>query len=827
MKILSILLTTFWLVQAGAVYAQYAGGNGRGDVQLAVAGFSLPAAGVSSSGFAGGNGRGDALALVNATRLSPCTSVGLSSATATASPICSNATTTMTASGLTGTNASVSWWTAAGGTGTQVGTGLTSDAVSPGTYYAYATGNCGSAVEIQVVVASKTNVGLTSAAATASPICSNATTTLTYNGLTGTNASVSWWSGTGGTGTSYGSGTPSSAVSPGTYYARATGDCGSAVEIQVVVGLTTANTFTGSGNWTEGSNWSCGIPPGVADVFSIGEGKNVLLNTNLNISGSLTLNTGSTLTVNPGQQLAVASGGTVDFNGAAVILKSDATGTAAIGNIVGTLIGATNVTVERYIPANQKWRGLCMPLSSATAGNSIFNSWQNNGNIIAGQGVLLWSSTAATGFSLNTNPGASQNIRKYIGGSGFSLLSNTNEPLFSGGKPVPYLVFVTDHYKQGTNVGNMGTGASATTLRATGTLYQGSYTSGTLGAGFHMIPNPYPSAIDFNNVTITGNIENQFWIWDPQLEGFRGFGGYQAFSSGVLAPDGGSYGSNLQWPIIPSGSAFWLNSTGSGTVQMNESSKSNNTTFSVFGRVADNRNQILRMNLLNQSEKLLDGVAAVFNANASMGNDKLDALKFGLGAENIFIRSNNKNLAIEFHPPVQQADTFNLVLNELSQKTYHLQISGKDMDINPNLIAVLEDQYLKKETVLDLNGTNKVEFTVDGQSASSGNRFRVVFRQNATTSVNTLDADKGISVYPNPAIQGQSIQLSFNNQPAGMYRLVLYDIAGVQVMNRVMQHHGGTAVQSVTMPDKIANGNYVVELTDAKGNAKQIKITVQ
>ncbi len=162
--------------------------------------------------------------------------VGLASASATASPICPGTTTTLTYSGLTGTNASVTWYDGTGGTGSSYGTGTPSNAVGPGTYYAYATGDCGSPVEIMVEVGAKVNVGLASASATASPICSGATTTLTYSGLTGINASVTWYDGTGGTGTSYGTGTPSSAVGPGTYYAYATGDCGSPVEISVVVG---------------------------------------------------------------------------------------------------------------------------------------------------------------------------------------------------------------------------------------------------------------------------------------------------------------------------------------------------------------------------------------------------------------------------------------------------------------------------------------------------------------------------------------------------------------------------------------------------------------
>ncbi len=87
---------------------------------------------------------------VNGTVALDCVPPSITSATAGASPICSNATTTLTAT-VTGTNPSVTWWTGAGGTGTQVGTGLVSNPVGPGTYHAYATGDCGTDDETVIV----------------------------------------------------------------------------------------------------------------------------------------------------------------------------------------------------------------------------------------------------------------------------------------------------------------------------------------------------------------------------------------------------------------------------------------------------------------------------------------------------------------------------------------------------------------------------------------------------------------------------------------------------------------------------------------------------
>jgi hypothetical protein len=172
--------------------------------------------------------------LTGATSVTVKTPVGITSATAAESPICATATTSLTANGVVGTNAVVTWYTGTGGTGTNLGTGTTIT-VGPGTYYARVTGDCGSAVEASVTVGAKVNVGITSATAAESSICATATTLLTANSVVGTNAVVTWYTGAGGTGTNLGTGTTLT-VGPGTYYAQVTGDCGTPVEATVTVG---------------------------------------------------------------------------------------------------------------------------------------------------------------------------------------------------------------------------------------------------------------------------------------------------------------------------------------------------------------------------------------------------------------------------------------------------------------------------------------------------------------------------------------------------------------------------------------------------------------
>jgi len=590
-----------------------------------------------------------------------------------------------------------------------------------------------------------------------------------------------------------------------------------------------AATFNSATYWEyyNGNSWvQATQPPGSGNSVTILHATTMDADFTVGASKTFTITSPGTLTINSGKTLTIT--GNADFGGNSVTLKSSAAGTSSIGEITGSLTGATSVTVERYIPAAAKWRGLSVPLSSATAGNSIFNSWQNNGSVIAGQGVLLWSPNGETGFSLNTNAGASQNIRKYVGASGYVTLSSTDEPLFDNGKPVPYLVFVTDSYKQGTNVGNMTSGASATTLSATGTLYQGNYNSDILAMGYHMIPNPYPSAIDFTSATLT-QLENKFWLWDPLLSGFSGYGGYQTYSSGVSAPSGGSYGrsysgSNTQ---IPSGAAFWVYSNNtSGQISLTESAKTSGT-LSVFGRVSNN-NQILRVNLINPSGSLMyDGVAMANNNQSAAGIDVMDAQKFGIGAENISLFNTNKNLAIEFRPTVTDKDTFYLRLHQLKQQAYAFSISGESFDADAGRVAVLQDKYLNNETVLNLYGSQNIGFTVDNNTASSGDRFRIVFRQNTVTPVVDINGMKGVQLYPNPAVKGSELQLSFTNMLAGNYSMVVYDLVGTKLMQTQLQHAGGSSNRKVVLSSQLSSGIYIVEVSNEKGVAGKYKLTIQ
>ncbi len=101
------------------------------------------------------------------------------------------------------------------------------------TYMATNAANCDSTATLHLTI--KTSVGITSVSAADNPVCGGTKTILTANGVTGTNAMVTWYDGPGGTGNVIGTGITSPLVDVGTYYAYVTGDCGTPVEASITL----------------------------------------------------------------------------------------------------------------------------------------------------------------------------------------------------------------------------------------------------------------------------------------------------------------------------------------------------------------------------------------------------------------------------------------------------------------------------------------------------------------------------------------------------------------------------------------------------------------
>lgn len=88
-----------------------------------------------------------------------------------------------------------------------------------------------------------------------------------------------------------------------------------------------------------------------------------------------------------------------------------------------------------------------------------------------------------------------------------------------------------------------------------------------------------------------------------------------------------------------------------------------------------------------------------------------------------------------------------------------------------------------------------------------------------------MNKQGAISVYPNP-VRGNSMQVQLSNQPAGTYQVKLVNLQGQAVLLQSVNHSGGNAAISISVPGQITNGIYQVEITgaDASKNTQSLLV---
>ncbi|QBZ97860.1 hypothetical protein GS03_01358 [Flavobacterium sangjuense] len=225
-------------------------------------------------------------------------------------------------------------------------------------------------------------VALESASASINPVCADGGTTLTYSGLSGTGASVIWSTNSDGTGDTYGTGSPSSEeVGPGTYYAYATGTCGTPVSIPVIVEDATPSAPTGTLDITNSTCASaCTVTGGSIAVGSVsGTGGTIEYSTNGGSSWSATLPTYAA------PQTILAS-----------VLSSG--GCRSTSTQVGTTVAGTCTTPSAPTGALDITNSTCVSACTVSGGSIAVGSVSGSGGTIeySTNGGSSWSATLPT-----------------------------------------------------------------------------------------------------------------------------------------------------------------------------------------------------------------------------------------------------------------------------------------------------------------------------------------------------------------------------------------------------------------------------------------------
>ena len=497
-----------------------------------------------------------------------------------------------------------------------------------------------------------------------------------------------------------------------------------------------------------------------AGIFDITDGTLNLAGSNVSLGGSNILNgTVKNLYISSGAATSITSGSTnmlsvknnlsflnsnntLTTNGNLTLL-STATNTASVTDITdnGTLTGNRilgNAYVERFIPSLKRWRYLAINTKAGTGSkNTVQANWmegQPPGVNGGGAGKGLWI----------TDAGYTSNPANYDATSFTPSMKWFNGTAYIGiGNPINY--DIRSHGAYFTYIrGDRGCTAangilSTTVIRTFGNLIQGD-TIVTISSDISGIGtgNPYASAIDLRKVSYSDNDNVNIFVWDPNLVGGYGQGGFQTLSRSsnsqdfTIIPGGGSYGANSIVNTIESGLGFFIQGAlTSRNLTFKESSK-NIGIHNAFRTPVLSQKVYARLSVraLNDSLTMLDAFEVNFASNFNTGLDNNDARKKSGSYESIASIREGTLLAIEYRNSMMSINDSLLISSKnLIAKNYCLSITITSL-IEPGRKSVLVDKFLGTETLLNLDSITNYNFTVTTALASFDvNRFLIIFRQ--------------------------------------------------------------------------------------------------
>lgn len=507
--------------------------------------------------------------------------------------------------------------------------------------------------------------------------------------------------------------------------------------------------------WNTTSNWTINTTPRKADVILIPAGRpRYPVITNAYDAGSYhtTIDPGASITVGPNAKLDIT--GTITNNAGVdgIVIQSTAAGT-------GSLLHSTalvNGTIQRYTtgskdPLLKMYHCVSVPLDESN--NSLSGLFYHS--------YLLY-------FDEITNT--------WIG-----MGAPTETPLDERKGYIIYFVFNTD-----------------TTYQFPGLMKAGSFTPLVTSHvtvptdnihGWNLVPNPYPSAIDWNAAsgwTKTG-IDNSLYIWNPAL------GTYAEYVGGSATNGGSRY--------IQVGQSFFIHAnTTSPSFNMNNSVRLHNST-AFLKNTSDSPANELRLSIEN-NKGLTDEIIVKFNEYATNEFDnEWDAYDLP-GLDEVpdlsTVLSDGLNLSINTLPFIFGTSVLPIHLSEKTDGQMHFSASGFESFVTiPQIYLV--DNLLQR--TIKLPEQSEYTFTFEqGQE----DRFQLVFTD--------------VTSYSDPEHNDWTIYKSFNKinmiipEIDGFSALVsVYDITGRILSDATINFYG---MSQIDAPKQ--SGVYIVKIVSGK-----------
>jgi len=454
-----------------------------------------------------------------------------------------------------------------------------------------------------------------------------------------------------------------------------------------------------SSDWAVSSNWANTSQPLASDniVINAWVAKQPHITSTAGapaICNNLTINSGAILTIDAGKALTVNGTITNNAGSTAIVLKSDANGTASLINNTANV----TATAERYIAKDNSWHFLSSPTVNQaikpnfapTLVNQTFDFYK-------------WDETVA----ISALPWI--NIRDINGAytAGFDNFETSRG----------YLVAYSSLYNGTDNhnfIGSLNAGDQIITV-----------TSG--GNHYNLIGNPFPSAIDWNNINLLSNasltlgLNPPIWIWNHNS------GNYGVYANGV--------GTNSVSNIIAPHQGFFVQAISNASFLIPDNARIHSLNQNFMKEASA---KLVKLHVSSTMNTYSDEMIINFDSNAT--SDQGVEKWFSLYAEapSIYSVKNGKNFSI---------NTLPAVINNLTVAVYFkagisgiYTITASDLNsFESGTIVYLKD--LKTNILKDLS--QNPTYTYTSTVNDSVNRFQLIFVISpSNTSVYTVQNTK-------------------------------------------------------------------------------------
>jgi hypothetical protein len=575
---------------------------------------------------------------------------------------------------------------------------------------------------------------------------------------------------------------------------------------------------------------------------------------NNQFANSVALNTGATLTLAPGGTLNVFG----DFSNTGGTVAGSGTGQVALVGTSAQSVGGSSLSAFPNLTVGTATASLTGPVAIRPTGGLTLNG---NLAITAGQPFTLYSDASGTAFVVNNNGAVATGaatVQRYITpnlntGPGYRHYStpvsgNTvadfgtatftptvNAAYNSSATPPTTVPFPTVYFYDQSRLALANTSpefdkgfASPSSLADpltvalgytvnipgtelvdfVGTLNNGSYSRTGLArgtqatAGYHLLGNPYPSAINYDVVrTNSIGIENALYV-------FKSTGQYSGTYTSYVNGTSANTGTNT----LPVAQGFFVRvSAGqTGAVNFTNAARLNAPDNTLFQRTAADPRPRLALTLRNAA--VANQTVMYFEQGATAGFDTGFDAHYLPATHGLDLATDisTEALSINGLPELTATTTVLLQLHAAVAGTYTLAVDELQ-NLPAGYHAYLRDALTG--TYTDLATTPTLPLTLAPANAPTG-RYAVVFGTAQPLAAASAATAQLVSLYPNPAHGTASLLLPQALRTGAATPVVVVDNLGRTVLARTL----GAGTDALELPlGTLAPGIYSVQASTSAG----------